>query len=274
VSEPTLYVCATPIGNLGDVSKRLRETLASVDLVYAEDTRRVAKLLAHVGVSVEVRSLFQGNERERSEELVNALRDGRSIALVSDAGTPLLSDPGALAVRLARDQGVAVTAIPGPSAITTALALSGFPSDRFVFEGFLPRQTGARRERLARIAEDDRTTVVFASPKRLAGDLTAMREVLGDDRVIAVTREMTKLHEETWVGSLAEAGDRWPAEVKGEVTIVISPGEPHQPDVGEAVDKARSLVDDGVPVSEASRMVSSATGVSRREIYQALVDRH
>lgn len=274
MSDGQLFVCATPIGNLGDVSDRLRVTLSSVDVVYAEDTRRVAKLLAHLGVTVAVRSLFKGNERSRSEELVRALAEGKSVALVSDAGVPAVSDPGALGVGLARDAGYQVTVIPGPSAVTTALALSGFPADRFVFEGYLPRRGVLRRERLMAIATDDRTTVLFASPKRLADDLLAMRETMGDERLVAVTRELTKLHEEVWIGPLSEALLRWQGEVRGEVTIVVSPGGAATPSLEEAMAIARGLVAEGVSVSEASRRASSETGVSRRDVYQALVEGH
>jgi 16S rRNA (cytidine1402-2'-O)-methyltransferase len=274
MSEGRLCVCGTPIGNLSDISARLRETLSSVDVVYAEDTRRVAKLLAHLGVTVEVRSLFKGNERSRSQELVQALALGKLVALVSDAGVPTVSDPGATAVRLARDGGYQVIVIPGPSAVTAALAVSGFPADRFVFEGFLPRRAGPRRDRLMTIATDDRTTVLFASPKRLADDLVAMREAMGDERLVAVTRELTKLHEEVWVGPLSEALVRWPGEVRGEVTIVVSPGVAPIPSLTEAVNIARDLVADGLSVSEASRQAASETGVSRRDVYQALVEGH
>jgi 16S rRNA (cytidine1402-2'-O)-methyltransferase len=274
VSDGQLFVCATPIGNLGDISVRLRETLGSVDVIYAEDTRRVAKLLAHLGVTVEVRSLFKGNERSRSEELIRALAEGKSVALVSDAGVPTVSDPGALAVGLARQAGYPVSMIPGPSAVTMALALSGLPADRFVFEGFLPRRAGPRQERLRAIATDDRTTVLFASPKRLADDLLAMREAMGGERVVAVTRELTKLHEEVWVGPLSGALARWQGEVRGEVTIVVSPGTAAEPSLEDAVTIARDLVADGVSVSEASRRASVETGVSRRDVYQALVEGH
>jgi 16S rRNA (cytidine1402-2'-O)-methyltransferase len=274
MSKARLFVCGTPIGNLGDVSRRLAETLASVDVVFAEDTRRVAKLLAHLGVTVEVRSLFAGNEMARSAELVGLIRDGKSVALVSDAGMPTVSDPGAVAVRLTRQAGFPVVVVPGPSAVTAALAVSGFPADRFVFEGFLPRQSGARRQRLIGMANDDRTTVVFASPKRLLDDLATMKEVLGDERLVAVTRELTKLHEEVWVGSLADAVTHWSREVKGEVTIVVSPGVPPQPDLEAALTQARDLVESGVSVSEASRRAAQATGVSRREVYQALLEGH
>jgi 16S rRNA (cytidine1402-2'-O)-methyltransferase len=272
MAEGRLYVCATPIGNLGDVSERLRRTLTEVDAVYAEDSRRVAKLLAHLGVEVGVRSLFSGNEKSRSEELIARLESGMRVALVSDAGTPAVSDPGAWVVSLAHERGIPVTVIPGPSSVLTALALSGFPADRFVFEGFLPRRGKDRSARLAGLASEDRTAVVFASPRRLGDDLQAMLGVMGPGRRVAVTRELTKLHEEVWVGSLAEAVERWGGEVKGEVTIVVAPRvTPPGQDLDGAVSTARSLVEAGESVSEAARRVAEETGVSRRVIYQALV---
>ena len=272
MAEGRLYVCATPIGNLGDVSERLRRTLTEVDAVYAEDTRRVAKLLAHLGVEVEVRSLFSGNEKSRSDELISRLESGSRVALVSDAGIPAISDPGAWVVSLAHENGIPVTVIPGPSSVLTALALSGFPADRFVFEGFLPRKGKDRSTRLAGLASEDRTAIVFASPRRLGDDLAAMLGVMGPGRRVAVTRELTKLHEEVWVGSLADAVERWRGEVKGEVTIVVAPRVTHPgKDLDGAVSTARALVEAGESVSEAARRVAEETGVSRRVIYEALV---
>jgi 16S rRNA (cytidine1402-2'-O)-methyltransferase len=265
-------VCGTPIGNLGDVTDRLREALATVEVIYAEDTRRVAKLLRYLGLTVEARSLFTGNEKARTEEALARLAAGADVALVSDAGMPAVSDPGAWLVSEAHRLGIPVTVIPGPSSVITALALSGFPADRFVFEGFLPRRGKERKARVERIATDDRTTVVFASPKRLAEDLAEMRDALGEDRMVAVTRELTKLHEEVWVGRLADAVERWAGEVKGEVTIVVAPGTTGPMDgLAEAVAAARALIDGGETISGAARRVADETGVSRREVYQALI---
>lgn len=266
-----LIICATPIGNLGDISERLRNTLASADVVYAEDTRRTAKLLSHLGLSVPLVSLFTGNEVVRTEQLTDAVRAGETVVLVSDAGTPTVSDPGAGAVRSVRAAGFLVSVVPGPSAVTTALALSGFGGDRFSFEGFLPRTGKEREQRLAAIAEDERAVVLFASPNRLARDLEALREVCGREREVAVARELTKLHEEAWVGTLETATERWAGEVKGEVTLVLGPRVPEPPSPAAAIEAARELVAAGSSVSAAARAVAERTGVSRREIYEALI---
>lgn len=272
MGEGRLFVCGTPIGNLSDVTERLRQVLGGVDLVYAEDTRRAAKLLSRLGVEVPVRSLFTGNERGRTEELLDRLAEGLDVAYISDAGMPAISDPGAWLVRAARQAGRPVTVIPGPSAVTTALLASGFPSDRFVFEGFLPRKGRVRAERLRSVAADERPTVLFVSPHRFAQDVADLRKVLGDDREVAVARELTKLHEEVWVGPISEAAGRFGEEVKGEVTVVVSGApEGHAPDPADAVEEARRLVAGGMPASEAARRVAAERGVPRRFIYQSLI---
>lgn len=267
-----LILCATPIGNLGDVSERLRDTLASADVVYAEDTRRTAKLLRHLVISVRVVSLFAGNEQSRARRIVDVVRSGETVVLVSDAGMPTVSDPGAAVVRAVREAGLAITVVPGPSAVTTAVALSGFGGDRFVFEGFLPRKGVARSKRLEQLASETRTVVLFASPNRLPADLSDLAAACGDARPVAVMRELTKLHEETWVGPIGSATDRWSEPVKGEVTLVLGPVEPSGPSVDDAIDMARGMVADGSSVREAARAASEETGASRREIYEALLE--
>lgn len=264
-------VCATPIGNLGDVSERLRNTLASADIIYAEDTRRTAKLLRHLVVSVPLVSLFTGNEKERTEQLVEAVRSGDTVVLVSDAGMPTISDPGAAAVRAVRAAGHPVSVVPGPSAVTMAVALAGFGGDRFVFEGFLPRKGKERQERLSEIASEQRPIVIFASPNRLKDDLTDLAAACGGEREVAVTRELTKLHEESWVGRLAVATDRWDSPVKGEVTLVVGPTETSPPSLDAALAMARRLVAEGGSVRESARSVAEATGVSRRDVYEGLL---
>lgn len=267
-----LIVCATPIGNLGDVSERLRDALADADVVFAEDTRRTTKLLSHLQLTgVGLVSLFAGNEQTRTTQLVDAVKSGKTVVLVSDAGMPTVSDPGAAAIRAVRQAGCPVTVVPGPSAVTTALALSGFGGDRFVFEGFLPRKGRERAERLRRIAEEQRAVVLFASPKRLPADLLDLADVCGGSREVAVARELTKLHEESWVGTLAAASQQWTEQVKGEVTLVLGPLEPVAPSAEAAIERARRLHDDGASVSEAARRASDETGVSRRTVYQALL---
>lgn len=266
-----LLVCATPIGNLGDISERTRNVLSSADVIYAEDTRRTSKLLRHLVINVDLVSLFTGNEKARTEQLVESVRSGQTVVLVSDAGMPVISDPGAAAVRAVREAGYPVSVVPGPSAVTTAVALSGFGGDRFVFEGFLPRKGRERAERLEAIGHEPRTVVLFASPNRLADDLADLSEACGPSREVAVTRELTKLHEESWVGSLGESVERWSGEVKGEVTLVLGPVEPEPPSIEEAIQRARALVGRGTSVRQAARQISTETGVSRREIYEALL---
>lgn len=268
-----LFVCATPIGNLDDASPRLVETLGNVDVIYAEDTRRVATLLGRFEIEVRTRSLFAGNESARTEELVADVVSGKRVALVSDAGMPTVSDPGSLAVRRVRESGRPVTVIPGPSAVTMAVALSGFSGDRFVFEGFLPKKGKEREQRLARLGNEDRQVVLFVSPHRLVDDLEDLRSVVGPARLLTVNRELTKLHEEVWSGTVEEAVRHWSGRrVKGELTVVVAPGEPGESDITEGVELARELVKSGSSVSEAAREVAGSTGLSRRAIYQRLID--
>lgn len=266
-----LILCATPIGNLGDMSERLADTLREADVVFAEDTRRSRVLLESAGASVPLRSFFVGNEQARHDELVERLRSGQTVALVTDAGTPAISDPGLTAVRAAREAGAQVTAIPGPSAVTTALAVSGLPSDRFVFEGFLPRKGAARTKRLEMLAGEERTIVVFVAPNRLLHDLESLAAALGSDRPVVVTRELTKLHEEIWDGTLADAVTEWrEREPRGEFTLVVGGAPPKEPDLDAAVAMARGLMADGVSAADAARRVSKETGVPRRLLYEAL----
>jgi 16S rRNA (cytidine1402-2'-O)-methyltransferase len=267
-----LYVCATPIGNLGDISERLRSTLEMVDVVYAEDTRRTGKLLGHLGINVPMRSMFSGNESERTGELLERLEAGGKVALVCDAGTPSVSDPGAEAVRLAHAAGIAVTVIPGPSAVTTAVALSGFPGDRFVFEGFLPRKGAERQRRIESFVDEERPIVLFVSPHRLVADLETLEKALGPTREIVITRELTKLHEEVWMGSLEQAIAHWGETVgRGEFSVVIGPGKKRPHNFEDTVAEARALMDSGESASAAAREAASGSGHSRRKIYDALL---
>src|SRR3954454_31541 len=208
-----LVLVGAPLGNTGDASARLREVLAGADVVAAEDTRRLARLARDLDVTVGGRivSYFEGNEERRTPDLVAALRDGAVVAVVTDGGMPSVSDPGYRLVRAALDAGFPVTAAPGPSAVTTALALSGLPSDRFCFEGFLPRTGSHRRSRLRELAAEARTLVFFEAPHRIAGTLGDMAETFGADRTAAVCRELTKTYEEIRRGTLAELA-AWAAE--------------------------------------------------------------
>jgi 16S rRNA (cytidine1402-2'-O)-methyltransferase len=268
----TLYLVGTPIGNLGDMTDRARETLHGVDLVAAEDTRRTGRLLKAFGIKARTVSLFEGNERARTEEVLVELREGRDVALVSDAGMPAVSDPGFPLVRACIEAGIDVRVVPGPSAVTAALVISGLPSDRWVFEGFLPRKVGERRARLRAMRHDPRTVVLFESPHRLA---TLLRDVLVElgDRRTAVARELTKLHEEVVRGRasevLATLADH---ETKGEVVVVLEGAtEPETPDLAELVGEARALVEAGMKKRPASSEVARRYGVSANEIYDAML---
>jgi len=266
----TLYLVGTPIGNLGDMTDRARETLAAVDVVAAEDTRRTGALLKRFGIAARMLSLHEANERERTGELLEILRSGRDVAVVSDAGMPGLSDPGFRLVRACVEAGIDVRVVPGPSAAIAALVVSGLPTDRFVFEGFLPRRAAERRRRLEALAEDPRTIVLFESPKRVAATLQQAGEILGDRRV-AVARELTKLHEEVLRGTIAEVLPSL-RDLKGEVVVVVEGrGEPAAPDLEAMVEEARALVAAGMRTREAATSVARRHGATANEIYRALV---
>lgn len=270
-----LVVVATPIGNLEDLSPRAERWLRDADLVLSEDTRHTGRLLQHVGSSVPQWSYHDHNERERLPAVLERLAEGASVVLVSDAGTPGVSDPGYRLVAAAAAAGVEVIAVPGPSAALHALVTSGLPTDRFVFEGFLPRKGRARQQRLDQIATEERTVVVFLSPHRAGHDLVDLAGACGQDRPAAVGRELTKLHEETRRGSLAELG-AWAAEgVKGELTLVIAPRpapDDPAPSARTLVDRVHALMDSGSAKKDAMREVAEEAGVPRREVYQALLD--
>lgn len=269
----TLILCGTPIGNMADVSPRLADALASADVIYAEDTRRSSHLLQSLGLSRPMRSYFAGNEDARSTELAGRLTRGETVALLTDAGMPAVSDPGLTAARAAHDVGAAVTVIPGPSAVTAALAVSGLPSDRFVFEGFLPRKRAGRAALLGELAAEPRTIVLFASPARVVADLKDLATTLGNHRPVAVTRELTKMHEEVWRGSLGMAITDFEARssIKGEITIVIGPKPVVAADLTAATTAARDSIEAGMSPSDAVREAAAAHNVSRRLLYQEVI---
>ncbi|MCX2968135.1 MULTISPECIES: 16S rRNA (cytidine(1402)-2'-O)-methyltransferase [Streptomyces] len=272
----TLVLAGTPIGDVADAPPRLATELAEADVVAAEDTRRLRRLTQALDVRVGGRivSYFEGNEAARTPELAEALAGGARVLLVTDAGMPSVSDPGYRLVAAAVERGVRVTAVPGPSAVLTALALSGLPVDRFCFEGFLPRKAGERRARLAEAAGERRTLVYFEAPHRLAATLAAMAEVFGADRRAAVCRELTKTYEEVRRGPLAELA-RWAADgVRGEITVVVS-GAP-EPDAGalDADELARRVAEReaaGEPRKEAIAAVARGAGVPKRTVFDAVV---
>jgi 16S rRNA (cytidine1402-2'-O)-methyltransferase len=272
----TLFVVGTPIGNLGDLAPRAVDTLAAVDLIAAEDTRRTGRLLAHLQLTDRsLVSFFEGNERERTEEVLRRLRDGATVALVTDGGMPTVSDPGFRLVRACATEGIDVRVVPGPSAAVAALAISGLPTDRFVFEGFLPRKAGERRVRLEALAFDPRTIVCFESPKRVRATLAEALEVLGD-RPAAVARELTKLHEEVLRGSLSElTAALGAATLKGEIVVVIGGAvRPEPPDADELVEEARGLVAGGARPRDAAKSIAKSRGASANDIYRRLIDDH
>jgi 16S rRNA (cytidine1402-2'-O)-methyltransferase len=270
----TLVLAATPIGRVADAPPRLAEELAGADVVAAEDTRRLRRLCADLGVtpSGRVVSYFEGNEAGRTPSLVEALLAGDRVLLVTDAGMPSVSDPGYRLVAAAVAADVPVTAVPGPSAVLTALAVSGLPVDRFCFEGFLPRKAGERSRRLGSLAREQRTMVFFEAPHRTAVALAAMAESFGADRAAAVCRELTKTHEEVRRGGLAELVAWAGSGVRGEVTIVVAGAVPETVPADPASYRTAvtDLETDGVPRKEAIVRVARAAGVPKREVYDAV----
>jgi len=268
-----LVVVATPIGNLGDLSERAADLLRSADLVLAEDTRRTATLLRHVGSSVRMQALHDHNEEAQVSSVLERLHRGETIALVSDAGTPTVSDPGLRVIRAAREDGVEVTTAPGPSAVLASLSIAGLPTDRFVFEGFLPRRGNARTERLAELAAERRTMVLFVAVHRADEDLADLSTSLGAGRPAVACRELTKLHEEVIAAPLGDLADRAASGgIKGELTVVIGGAEPQpMPVLSELVDEVRSRVAAGASRRDAIATVAADVGVSRRRLYQAVL---
>ena len=270
-----LKVVATPIGNLGDLSPRAAEALCEADLVLAEDTRHTGRLLEHVGSRVPQRSLHEHNERERIDEVVARLEAGETIALVSDAGTPTVSDPGYRLLAACAKAGVRIEPIPGASAALTALVVSGLPTDRVAFEGFLPRKGEARHGRLAELADERRTMVVFVAPHRAAADLADLADALGGERRAVLARELTKLHEEVVRASLDDLARRARSGLRGELTLVIAGGAAPVPAPvtdAEVVDRVRALIATGVRKKDAIAEVAGAVDRPKRDVYQLVVD--
>ncbi|MGH3609358.1 MAG: 16S rRNA (cytidine(1402)-2'-O)-methyltransferase [Pseudonocardiaceae bacterium] len=270
-----MVLAATPLGDSRDASPRLVEALGRADVVAAEDTRRLRALAAALGVSVTGRivSHYDAVEVARLPTLLAAIRGGATVLLVTDAGMPAVSDPGFRLVAACVQEGLRVTCLPGPSAVTTALAVSGLPTARFCFEGFAPRRGGPRRRWLAGLASEARTCVFFESPHRLAATLTDAADVLGPDRAAAVCRELTKPYEEVRRGGLGALA-QWAADgVRGEVTVVLS-GAPvaDPPEVADLVDEVTERVSSGERLKEAVAAVATAHGVAKRDLYQAVVD--
>jgi 16S rRNA (cytidine1402-2'-O)-methyltransferase len=262
----TLHVVATPIGNLEDVTLRALRILGEVDLVLAEDTRRTRALLTHHGIRARLRSLHAHNEAARVKEVVALLGEGRSVALVSDAGTPLVSDPGERLVARVAEAGLPVSPVPGPSALLAALSVAGLPTECFAFLGFLPRARKGRAAALERWRERPESLVLFESPRRTRATLRELAESLGD-RPACVARELTKLHEEVSRGKLTELADALAEPVRGEVTIVVAGGTRAPRSVADLDAEIRRLLDEGRSVREVADTLAQVRGVSRRSVY-------
>jgi 16S rRNA (cytidine1402-2'-O)-methyltransferase len=276
VSAGTLFVVATPLGNLGDLTARACEVLCTVPTVVAEDTRRTRILLGHVGASPRLLSVHAHSPSERLDQAIAILVGGDDIALVTDAGTPAVSDPGAALVRRARDAGVTVVAVPGPSAVAAALSISGMPADRYVFVGFPPRKGKDRRTVLEAIASSAWTCVAFEAPARLVRLLQDLGAICGADRIASVARELTKVHEELKTGTLIDLAayyDEHPP--RGEITVVVSGadapgGDP--PDDDAVAQRARRLIADGASRRDAASRIAEEFSVSRNRAYRIVRD--
>ncbi|MCW2810918.1 MAG: rsmI [Friedmanniella sp.] len=265
-----VVLAGTPIGDTEDASPRLLAELRGADVIAAEDTRRLRRLMERLGIetSARVLSYFEGNEAGRTPELLAALAEGARVVLVTDAGMPSVSDPGYRLVVAAVERGFRVTAVPGPSAVLTALAVSGLPVDRFCFEGFLPRKGGERARRLAELVAEPRTMVFFEAPHRTAETLAAMAEAFGPDRSGAVCRELTKTYEEIRRGPLADLV-AWAAhEVRGEVTLVVAGAAPRTVDLDQAARTVAELVREGLRLKPAVAQVAAEEGLAKNALYE------
>lgn len=273
----TLYVVATPIGNLGDMSSRGSEVLRDVDRILAEDTRHTARLLDHLGIATPMTSLHEHNEQKQVTRILGWLSGGESIALVSDAGTPLISDPGFELVRAARSQGVTVTTAPGACAVTAALSISGLPTDRFVFEGFLPSRQGHRQRELERLRREARTLVFYESPRRITATLADMASVFGSQRAAVLVRELTKTYESVYaapLGELADQAGHGEITEKGEFVVLVE-GADKASEVEAALVDAEQLLARllaSLPVKEAVRITADMTGAARNSLYQRALE--
>jgi 16S rRNA (cytidine1402-2'-O)-methyltransferase len=273
-----LYVVATPIGNLGDLSPRAREVLQTCTLILAEDTRHTGVLLKHFGIATPQLSLHDHNERQRTGEIIERLQQGATVALVSDAGTPAISDPGFELVRAAAAAGVEIIAIPGPCAAIAALSIGGLPTDRFCFEGFLPARGTARRKRLGELAGETRTLVLYEAPHRVRETLEDCAVAFGGERIAAVAREITKLHETTYRGSLSELLERAASDAdfsRGEIVLAVAGAAGHAGDDergadghGGALDRVLQALLAELPLKQAARLAAVITESRDNEAYK------
>ncbi len=266
----TLYIVATPIGNLSDISQRAIDTLQEVDVIAAEDTRHSGTLLQHYSIATPMISLHEHNEQQRSETLLTKLQQGESIALISDAGTPLISDPGYRLVSLVREHDIRVVPIPGSCALITALSASGLPSDRFSFEGFLPSKQGARQQTLATLENDSRTMIFYESPRRLQVCLTDMVAAFGDDRLVCLARELTKLHETITTKPLAELLE-WVSndsnQQRGECVLLVEGVKEQKASSEIEINHMLAILLKELPVKKAAAITASLLDVSKNTAY-------
>lgn len=277
MSESALYVVATPIGNLQDMSQRAVEVLNNVDVIAAEDTRHSARLLAHFNINTRLISVHDHNERQRIDQIIDLLAGGSSVALISDAGTPLISDPGFVVVRAVREAGYRVTPVPGCAAFVAALSAAGLPSDRFAFEGFPPAKKAARKQYYAELAEESRTLVFYESPHRVLESLKDMQAAMGDERQVVIARELTKTFETIHLAPLAELIAWMEADhnqQKGEFVLLVH-GKP-KPEAGVVDNASLQVLDvllDELPVKQAAGLASKITGVKKNLLYKLALER-
>lgn len=278
LEKGALYVVGTPIGNLGDFSPRAREVLAEVDFIAAEDTRVTRGLLAHFDIHKPLLSYFEHNKLDRGEQILRRLQGGETCGLVSDAGMPAISDPGEALVAGCAARGIPVYVVPGPTAVASALAVSGLPTGRFTFEGFLSVNKRSRREHLLAVEHEPRTMVFYEAPHKLRKTLSDFAKTFGGGRRVAIVRELTKIHEEVWRTTLGEAAAHYREhEPRGEYVLVVEgaqapalPQEEYTPE--EAVELARQWMAKGFSASEAAKEAAKATGVRKGEVYRLLVE--
>lgn len=269
----TLYLVPTPIGNLGDISPRARETLEQADFIAAEDTRVTLKLLNHLGIKKSLVSYYEHNKAQRGDALLQRILSGENCALVSDAGSPAISDPGEDLVRACAEAGIVVTAIPGPCAVITGLSISGLPTGRFCFEGFLSTTKKVRREHLESLRQESRTMIFYEAPHKLVNTLEDLAEFFGPDRKISLCRELTKLHEEVVRTTLGEALDRYrETPPKGEFVLVVAGAEPvvkEKPTTEDALSRVRDLMNAGLSRKDAVKQTAQELGLPRNQVYEA-----
>ncbi|MFC9442308.1 MULTISPECIES: 16S rRNA (cytidine(1402)-2'-O)-methyltransferase [Brevibacterium] len=270
-----LILVGTPIGNLGDASPRMREAISTADVIAAEDTRRFLSLAQRLGIAhtKRVLSVFDHNEQSRAHEIVDLVRGGQTVVQLSDAGMPAVSDPGYRVVRACAEADLPVTATPGPSAVLMALAVSGLPSDRFSFEGFLPRKSGARRTLFEELKSEKRTMVFFESPHRIAEAMDDLASVISPDRPMSISRELTKTYEETLRGTVGSLRELAAGGLRGELTLVLAGATAVETAPEDHLGEMEALIDSGVRAKDAAGQIAKRFGLSKREIYEAWLHR-